>query len=680
MSSILGESPSHALSHAFNPQLHGVAQLAKNTLDVVASAEATLQLLVTAEAEIKQKIHTLDTRVLSIGLIKSGLCSATPGLPSVSAVSPSAAPARVTEQTSNANKETGWERILAGALSQTGGEIGFYHATNSKSEPVINLGMGKAAASTPKSMTKLARAEALTYLQNNFIQYFLHETDKISAELELSPERSTALHKAAEKMAQDIVNRTLTDNSASLDSGALYLSQMVFTTHKEAQYALIDLYNNATKKQAAPEIFARKDGSYTVLEPAPAITNLVLRGGGMKGIGYIGVVNALERLNLLPSVQRIAGTSAGAINAACIAVGMSATELKTLNDTLDMQEQMGTGSKASDQLVTLGKNMNPFAKSATRLLETLDVTFRDTIERRVNADIVQCSALSSNDKQQLLNLLASKQHSITFGDLRRLTQAVPGCFKELTLVGYDSTHKKVIYFNADTYPDLAIAAAARISMSIPFIFKPVYLDGKKMVDGGVGSNLPTEAVNPYASKPSFADALPRPGISREDAFAQTMAFSFDENGEANKIQFQPNKATGLTWIEKILYKIFVGSNGIEGCALDQRKFNETGPNGFIVEHGDLGTTDFGASRQRIEFAQTEAELGFLEQIRRSGQSDNDNAVSKTYKSIAEVVQSLSPQEISAISQQNRAELGARDNKAALALYDAVLQDLAHQGA
>ena len=43
------------------------------------------------------------------------------------------------------------------------------------------------------------------------------------------------------------------------------------------------------------------------------ITNLVLSGGGIKGLSYIGVVKYLEEKKLLKNINKIAASSIGAI-------------------------------------------------------------------------------------------------------------------------------------------------------------------------------------------------------------------------------------------------------------------------------------------------------------------------------------------------------------------------------
>ncbi|XP_019626164.1 PREDICTED: uncharacterized protein LOC109471315 [Branchiostoma belcheri] len=55
--------------------------------------------------------------------------------------------------------------------------------------------------------------------------------------------------------------------------------------------------------------------------------NLVFEGGGAKGIAYIGVCKVLEDAGILPQITRFAGTSAGAITAALLAIGLTPQEM-----------------------------------------------------------------------------------------------------------------------------------------------------------------------------------------------------------------------------------------------------------------------------------------------------------------------------------------------------------------
>ena len=60
------------------------------------------------------------------------------------------------------------------------------------------------------------------------------------------------------------------------------------------------------------------------------IENLVLEGGGVRGIAFSGAVDYLEEQNLLPKIKRFAGSSAGAMASTLLAIGYNATEFKDL--------------------------------------------------------------------------------------------------------------------------------------------------------------------------------------------------------------------------------------------------------------------------------------------------------------------------------------------------------------
>ena len=60
------------------------------------------------------------------------------------------------------------------------------------------------------------------------------------------------------------------------------------------------------------------------------VKNLVFEGAGIRGIAYCGAIKVLEQKNLLQSVERVGGTSAGAITALFLSIGYNADEIKEL--------------------------------------------------------------------------------------------------------------------------------------------------------------------------------------------------------------------------------------------------------------------------------------------------------------------------------------------------------------
>lgn len=68
--------------------------------------------------------------------------------------------------------------------------------------------------------------------------------------------------------------------------------------------------------------------------------NLVFEGGGIKGIAYIGAMQVLQEKGILPTIQRVGGTSAGAINATLFALGFTLPEQRTILKKLDFNNFM----------------------------------------------------------------------------------------------------------------------------------------------------------------------------------------------------------------------------------------------------------------------------------------------------------------------------------------------------
>ena len=69
------------------------------------------------------------------------------------------------------------------------------------------------------------------------------------------------------------------------------------------------------------------------VDPVGLRADLVLEGGGVKGIGLVGAISVLEEAGY--TFERVAGTSAGSIVGALVAAGMNAAEMYDVMTTLD---------------------------------------------------------------------------------------------------------------------------------------------------------------------------------------------------------------------------------------------------------------------------------------------------------------------------------------------------------
>ncbi len=216
------------------------------------------------------------------------------------------------------------------------------------------------------------------------------------------------------------------------------------------------------------------------------ICDLVLEGGGVKGIGLAGAITKLSAADY--SFRRVAGTSAGAIIASLIAAGMPTDTLVKTLQSLDYTKFRDEGTL--DRLGIAGK-------SASLLLEW-----------------------GIYEGECLRNLLAAELEKLgvrTFGDLK-ITESwakdlPPQQRYKLVVVASDLSGGRLarLPWDYERYgldPDKQMVAdAVRASMSIPFFYEPVKLGKSVLVDGGLLSNFPIDLFDATPSWPTFGIKL-----------------------------------------------------------------------------------------------------------------------------------------------------------------------------
>ena len=186
--------------------------------------------------------------------------------------------------------------------------------------------------------------------------------------------------------------------------------------------------------------------------------NLVFEGGGVKGIAYVGAMEVLDREGILNNIERVAGTSAGAMVAVLVGLKYSAEEVKDVLWHLDFNNFMDKS--------------NFFVGNTTRLLKEYG-WYKGDFFRQTMADLIQRKTGNGE---------------ITFGELAATKE-----YREIYLVGANLSTSLSEVFSHKTTPEMKVADAARISMSIPLFFASVKGGKNKKhiyVDGGLLENYP----------------------------------------------------------------------------------------------------------------------------------------------------------------------------------------------
>jgi NTE family protein len=204
--------------------------------------------------------------------------------------------------------------------------------------------------------------------------------------------------------------------------------------------------------------------------------DLVLEGGGAKGLGIVGAVTHLLEAGY--RFPRVAGTSAGSIVAALLAAGADA---RGLAESMNRLEYLRVPDRGGVPVASAAASF--FAKGGLHSGEYVHEWIRVELERldvRTFADLplVDADADPNLDDSQRYRLVVMAT-DITHGCLLRL----PWDYKER--FGLEPGEQSV-------------ADAVRASISIPLYFVPRMLTDERtgeeatLVDGGVLSNFPVE--------------------------------------------------------------------------------------------------------------------------------------------------------------------------------------------
>jgi NTE family protein len=208
--------------------------------------------------------------------------------------------------------------------------------------------------------------------------------------------------------------------------------------------------------------------SFTISAQENTIKNIVFEGAGIRGIAYCGAIHELENRGMLSLVEKVGGTSAGAITAMCVSLGYSSAEIAGLLYSTNF-------SNFNDGKFFFAGGINRINKyfgwyRGEKFVKWLE---KIIVNKTGNADI-------------------------SFEELYKTG------FKDLYITATALNSQKLVILSRKTYPGMKVKDAVRISISIPLYFEAVFIDkeGKTfrhpknkqgldiMVDGGFIGNFP----------------------------------------------------------------------------------------------------------------------------------------------------------------------------------------------
>jgi NTE family protein len=310
----------------------------------------------------------------------------------------------------------------------------------------------------------------------------------------------------------------------------------------------------------------------------------VFEGGGVKGIAFAGALRAAQDLAGVQEWVNLAGTSAGSIVSALLAVGYDADGLQKILGDAHYKRFADCGPGG----VWVGGMVN----AVTRI--------RGCAPGKYFKEWMSEQLAGSPLAKQL------GKSEITFGDLKRtdlppmseIPDITPDRYERakyrLHVIGSDVTGGRMLImpddlpnyagsdgkpFDKDTFP---VVDAVRMSMSYPFLFAPVtiYQNGRPhyVVDGGLLSNFPIWLFDsPHPKRPTWGFRL-HPGADTAEGLPY-------------------RKIPRPLWAVPLLKAMF--SAATEAWDREQMEHIVTARTVSIPTH-DISTTNFGLSDQDAE--------------------------------------------------------------------------------
>ncbi|MGK3986061.1 patatin-like phospholipase family protein [Sorangium sp. So ce136] len=291
------------------------------------------------------------------------------------------------------------------------------------------------------------------------------------------------------------------------------------------------------------------------------IKNLVFQGGGVKGMAYVGAIDELEKRDVLRGVTCVAGTSAGAITAALLAVGAGAEEVGRVLRGTDFTSFMDGGGWV--------------VRESIRLFNDYGIHPGKAFETWLRAQIADLTEV----------VTGRAQPDITFGDLRALAAEHPGRARKLYVVSTNLTKQVAEVFSAEAHADVPIYQAVRMSMSIPLFFEAYPFRGDLYVDGGVSWNYPIDLFDGTHRRPVLGLLGKAIGIN-----PGTLGFSLGTKEQIESARHDwrplPARVDSLESYVKALTSFVLDTSTL--LHLDNAAIQRT----VFIDNANIPTTDF----------------------------------------------------------------------------------------
>lgn len=362
------------------------------------------------------------------------------------------------------------------------------------------------------------------------------------------------------------------------------------------------------------------DAGYTINPPVHR--GLVLSGGGSKGIAYAGMLRAMHERGFLDSLTHVSGSSAGAMTASLLAIGMQHEKITKLVNELNLiycLDNKGWRVRAVGErvrnvleimyLYQLKEHMHDLEEPVTdagkfnyialkqkigmyeSILKMQDITINtidDIIALGKSADKLE---KLDNAFKELPKYITDKDGKkiesprISFADLARLRSIMPEdkqyLIKNLSVTTTNQTRNRVEFYGEDYHPGESIAEKVQLSGAHPLLFTPMQNEhGDYIADGGILDNMPTMA-------------LEKAGLEREEILCVCIETETQFEARLNMAnKHSPEAVSGIHYGLDLVGERVFGGKILEGDAIvynREKIFHHIG-NMLYINAGTIKTT------------------------------------------------------------------------------------------
>ena len=319
--------------------------------------------------------------------------------------------------------------------------------------------------------------------------------------------------------------------------------------------------------------------------------NLVFEGGGVKGVAYLGALEALEERGILGQITRVAGASVGGLNALLLSLGYSTAESRKILWKLDFRNFL-------DDDWGLVRDTRRFVRSYG--------WYKGDFFRAWTGELIKAKVGNTG---------------ATFREL-----AEEGCLDLSLVVTNLATGFSEICSREHT-PNMPVVDALRMTISIPFFFTAVPGKGPDLyVDGGLLRNYPVKIFDREKYLPedcrerhSFAteyyaadNAGRRAGSSAYVYNKETLGFRLDPREKINVL-----RDAGRPRRRKIK-DLFDFVSSVVGTVLDVQQsmhlHSDDWQRTIYIDSLEVGTFDFKLKAARKTALVEQGRLGVLEYL------------------------------------------------------------------